>query len=82
MCALEGRLVLNWEFTVLQRVWFAPGCGGMGRKEKLPELRAGLSCKDTFASGEPASLMNSGSRDGGPDSDFITKGGDTVSGVD
>lgn len=54
----------------------------MGRKGKLPELPAGLSCKDTFASGEPAFLMNSGSRDGGPDSDFITKGGDTMSGVD
>lgn len=51
----------------------------MGRKGGLPELPAGLSCKDTFTNGEPASPVNSGSIDGGPDSDLITKGGDTMS---
>lgn len=77
MCT--GRLLgaeLGLRNTVLQRVWFAPGCGGVGRKARLPELPA------TFTNGEPASPVNSGSRDGGLDSDFITKGGDTMSGVD
>lgn len=54
----------------------------MGRKGRLPEVPADLSCKDAFTSGEPASPVNSGSRDGGPDSDFITTGGNTMSGID
>lgn len=38
-----GRLFgaeLGLKYTVLQRVWFAPGSGDMGRKGRLPETPA------------------------------------------
>lgn len=55
ICALETYLVLNWVLLIHS----ASKGGGMGRKRRLPELRAGPSCKDTFTNGEPASPVNS-----------------------
>lgn len=34
----SAELVLM--YTVLQRVWFAPGCCAKGRKKRLPEMAA------------------------------------------